>query len=324
MAFMKNILITSVGRRVELLQAFRSEQQKLLPNSQILAIDYRPNLSPACQLADQAHSSPKVIDPKYIDFLLEYCGKYNVGLVIPTIDTELLLLAQHRKLFYEHGIELCISDVNLIEHCRDKRRTGSLFKQYSVKYPEIYSKDNLHFPCFVKPFDGSCSIGAKHIPTKELLDDSTLTDDNMLFMEFIDKSYSEYTVDAYFDKNSILKCILPRKRIEVRSGEVSKGVTKNNFLHHDLIKKFSYMEGARGCLTMQFFVNEKDDSYIGLEINPRFGGGYPLSYAAGANYPAWLIREYILNEPVDFFETWEKDLLMLRYDAKILVHHENI
>jgi carbamoyl-phosphate synthase large subunit len=57
-----------------------------------------------------------------------------------------------------------------------------------------------------------------------------------------------------------------------------------------------------------------------LEINPRFGGGYPLTGAAGADYCAWLIAEYLLNKEIGFFDDWEADLLMLRYDAKVILH----
>jgi carbamoyl-phosphate synthase large subunit len=67
------------------------------------------------------------------------------------------------------------------------------------------------------------------------------------------------------------------------------------------------------------FVKPDVKRYAALEINPRFGGGYPLSYAAGAKYPGWLIDEYLLNKEVPFFDGWESDLLMLRYDSQVLV-----
>lgn len=317
---MHNILITSAGRRVELVQAFKNELATLLPLSSLHAIDMKPNLSAACQVADYSNACPRVTSENYIDFLLDYCIKNNIGLVIPTIDTELLTLANYRDLFQQYNISICISDSNLIENCRDKRKTGIIFQEKNIRYPEIYLKDQLKFPCFAKPYNGSCSIGAKPIQTLENLDDETFNNSDMIFMELIDKSYSEYTIDAYYNRNSQLKCLVPRKRLEVRAGEISKGITCNNFMYNDLIEKLAYLKGARGCLTIQFFVNEDEKKYIGLEINPRFGGGYPLSYAAKANYPLWLIREYLLHKSIDFFQNWEDNLLMLRYDAKILVN----
>ncbi|MEI8597182.1 hypothetical protein P4S64_04325 [Vibrio sp. M60_M31a] len=80
------------------------------------------------------------------------------------------------------------------------------------------------------------------------------------------------------------------------------------------------LKGARGCITFQLFVNEETESVKGLEVNPRFGGGYPLSNDAGAKFTDWLIKEYLQEEDIDFFDSWEPNLLMLRYDAKVLVH----
>ena len=57
-----------------------------------------------------------------------------------------------------------------------------------------------------------------------------------------------------------------------------------------------FISGAKGCLTIQVFVGKINSEIIGIEINPRFGGGYPLSYASGANYPAFIIQEYMMNE----------------------------
>jgi len=83
------------------------------------------------------------------------------------------------------------------------------------------------------------------------------------------------------------------------------------------------VDGARGCLTVQFFLNKKTNHIVGIEINPRFGGGYPLSYLAGANFPGWIIQEYLLNESIEYSETWEDNLLMLRYDHEILVKNSD-
>jgi carbamoyl-phosphate synthase large subunit len=86
-----------------------------------------------------------------------------------------------------------------------------------------------------------------------------------------------------------------------------------------LLEKLTKIDGARGCLTVQLFAHPNAQRYAALEINPRFGGGFPLSYAAGANYPGWLIDEYMLQQEIIFFDGWASDLMMLRYDAHVLV-----
>lgn len=313
-------MLLSAGRRVELARAFKAEMEKRKLPGKVLATDWKPNLSAACQLADVAIKTPRVTESSYIDFLLKTCQEQNVGLVIPTIDTELALLAQHRKNFLTHGIHLIISDESLVLKCRDKRLTTTLFAELNIDTPQVYERSQLRFPCFAKPYDGSNSVGTCVVANEDSLSESMRTDNRMIFMELIDSSYSEFTVDAYYDRYGTLSCLVPRQRIEVRGGEVSKGITKRHHVYYYLLPKLAKLIGARGCITIQLFAGGKNDRYIAIEINPRFGGGFPLSYSAGANYPGWLIDEYLLDMKVPFFDSWESNLMMLRYDSMTLVH----
>ena len=113
--------------------------------------------------------------------------------------------------------------------------------------------------------------------------------------------------------------VVPRHRLEVRDGEINKGVTRKHHVYDYLVEKLAKIKGARGCLTVQLFAHPSEKRYAALEINPRFGGGFPLSFAAGANYPGWLIDEYLLQKEIAHFDGWTSDLMMLRYDAHVLV-----
>jgi len=314
---MNNIAILSAGRRVDLVRAFQTELKSLIPTAKVFATDAAPELSSACQVADQAFKSPRVSDPAYIDDLLRICLENRIGLVIPTIDTELITLAQERERFQQQGIEIVISDLGLVQSCRDKRLTENLFQTVGINCPREYPRNELQFPCFAKPFDGSCSINVYAFEGPENLSDSVRNNEKLMFFELIDASFDEYTIDAYYDREGQLKCLVPRKRIEVRGGEVSKGVTHKNFVYDYCLEHFSKLAGARGCLTIQVFANLATGKILGIEINPRFGGGYPLTYQAGGNFPRWIIQEYLLNQSVDFCDSWQANLLMLRYDSAV-------
>ncbi len=318
----KNVLILSAGRRVELVQDFQTEPAKFSDGIKVLATDLNPRMSPACHVADGAFSVPPISAENYIDSIFDLAIEQNIGLIIPTIDTELQKLADARRRFEEAGIHIIVSDSELVTICRDKRFTASLFNRCDIATPEIYERENLTFPCFAKPYDGSRSIGAKYIHTAEDLSYDMLKDPKIIFCQYIDitNEFTEFTVDLYYDRSGRLKCAVPRERLEVRTGEVSKGATRRNGLYTLLIDKMSHLEGARGCITAQFFC--KGSTVYGIEINPRFGGGFPLTYAAGGNYPGWLIREYLYGEKIPFFDEWENNLIMLRYDAKVLVHEK--
>lgn len=314
-----NVLVLSAGRRVELVQAFQQVLQLYFPEAKVFTTDLQPELSAACQIADLSFKAPRVTAPEYIDFIFELCIKNNIGLIVPTIDTELQVLANSRDRFESSGIDLIISSPELIAVCRDKRKTAETYASLNITQPEIYTKSNIIFPCFCKPYDGSCSIGALPLHTPDMLTQELLDDEKNMFMELIGKEYSEYTIDIYYDRNGQLRCLVPRERLEVRGGEVSKGATRKNYVYEYLRARFEGLKGARGCITAQVFANPDTKTIKALEINPRFGGGFPLSHAAGADYTEWLIREYLLNESIPVFDDWENNLIMLRYDAKVLV-----
>ena len=241
-------------------------------------------------------------------------------MIIPTIDTELSILAKNFKMFNSKGVLPVISDLEFVNVCRDKRLTRNFFSKLNLLTPIIYEKEMLKFPCFVKPYSGSSSINAFKIEREEDLSISLLNNEKLIFQEFIGEEFSEYTIDMYFDRLGKLKCLIPRQRLEVRAGEVSKSITRKNYVYDYLLSHFQCLPGVRGCITLQLFFRPETKKFYFIEINPRFGGGFPLSYSAKANYPGWLIDEYFFGREIPFFENWEKDLLMLRYDSKILLH----
>ncbi|MDF1641268.1 ATP-grasp domain-containing protein [Thalassolituus oleivorans] len=317
-----NILISSAGRRVELVRSFQDSVKRLSLNAKIICTDIEPDFSSACQISDLAVKVPRVNSSDYIKQLLEICKLYNVGMIVPTIDTELLVLSKNRDIFELNGINIVVSDYQLVSDCRDKRATANVFSSLDIDQPEIYDVNSIVFPCFCKPYDGSCSIGAFPLYHEMMLTPEILANEKNMFMELVDSDYCEYTVDAYYNIEGILCCVVPRERIEVRGGEVSKGITRKDFVYAYLCSRLGRISGARGCITFQFFVNVETQSLKALEINPRFGGGYPLTHSAGAPYSEWLIREYFLGEKIDFFDSWTANLLMLRYDASVLVYEE--
>lgn len=319
---MNNILITSAGQRVSLVKAFQNEIRKLDKQSKVYTIDLNPMLSPACQISDGYKKVERVTHSDYIANLIGICKQWNVKLIIPTIDTELFVLSENKQLFLYEGIIPIVSALDFVQACRDKRIINQFFVDNNIDIPKSIDKNNPTFPLFIKPYDGSLSKDIFLINDKSELTDYHFQNPKLMFMEYIDhEKYDEYTVDTYYDKQGDLKCIVPRKRIFVRAGEVNKGVTHKNKIVDYVKDRLSHIEGAIGCLTMQFFFNRETKKIIGIEINPRFGGGYPLSYLAGANYPKYIIDEYILDKKIEYFDDWENNLLMLRYDDEILVRN---
>ena len=316
-----NILITSAGKRVTLTKLFQQSLKNYFPNAKVFTTDMAPTFTPAGVVSDGCFKVPKVTDDNYIDLLLKICSKNDVKIIIPTIDTELLILSVNKTLLQRKGIEVLVSDEHFIDLCRDKRKTELLFNTLRIRTPEKRDKYNPIFPMFAKPYDGSLSKDIYILKKDEDLTSEIINNPKLIFMEYIDNhQYKEFTVDMYFGKDNNLKAIVPRERLEVRAGEINKGYTRKNYLVGFLKERMNCLNGVVGCICVQLFYQENNNDVVGIEINPRFGGGYPLSYYAKADFPTNIIKEYLLEETLEYSENWLDNTLMLRYDEDIIVY----
>ena len=315
-----NILITSAGQRVALVRGFQETVKRFFPEAKVYTTDMNPRLAPAAYVSDGCFEVPRCTSEDYIETLITICMGNGIGMVIPTIDTELAILSANKDIFAKQGIFVAVSDYDFIMMCRDKRNTGDFFEKHGIRVPKAIDKYHPSFPLFAKPYDGSLSTNLHYIKNEEELTTEILEDPKLLFMEYIDKEvYKEYTVDMYYGKDNRVKCIVPRERIKIRAGEINKGLTEKKPLTKYLYDRLETIEGCVGCICIQVFLNPETCDVVGIEINPRFGGGYPQTYAAGGNYAEILIREYFLGEELPYKDDWKDHLLMLRYDDAVYV-----
>jgi carbamoyl-phosphate synthase large subunit len=313
-----DILILSAGRRVSLVRLFREAAAH--NGLSIATADMQPSMSSACQDAGYWVELPNVNMPDYVEKLETYCRNAEVQLVVPTIDTELPVLAGLKQRFADFGCIIVVSDVNLIKHCADKRITNRIFEPMGLKMPLLMDIDALSYPLIVKPYDGSLSAGISILRAPAEITQAHLDNSRNIFCQYLEHDdYEEFTCDAYFDRDHCIRCVVPRMRIEVRGGEVSKAQTVYNEIVPFLMKRLKHLSGAIGCLTIQIMRHRKTCELYLIEVNARFGGGYPLTAQAGACYHQWLIEEYILGNLAKDFANWQNRLTMLRYDAEIFI-----
>ena len=169
----------------------------------------------------------------------------------------------------------------------------------------------------MKPISGSSSIGTKKLFSIDDLSKKDIKNNQNIFQEFIDSGYKEYSCDLYYNKKGILCSCIVRERISTRSGEINKGITKKNNVYAYVINKFRKIKLARGPITLQLFADKDGENIKCIEINPRFGGGYPMSHKAGGTFPENIIKEYFDEIELEFKDNWQEDLLMLRYDSTL-------
>ena len=317
MAKTLNILLTCIGRRVALLEAFRKALTDVGIKGRVVAADHSP-MAAAFHLADDGLLVPSVGGPGYVNTLVDICRERDVGLVVPLIDWELAGLAAAHDRFAAVGARLVLSSSRVVEICRDKQKTFEFLKAHGFDTPEVlpYRKAlDGPFPLFMKPRYGSSAKDVHCLPDRSALEFYHHTNVESVIQEFIQGE--EHTVDVYAGLDGVPRVAVPRRRIEVRGGEVSKARTVR---HPQIIRQSLGLVAALvecvGVVTIQCFL-VPDGRVKFIEINPRFGGGVPLAIEAGANFPRWLIEEHLGRKPKIQPDAWQDGLVMLRYDAAV-------
>ena len=284
------VLFTGVGRRIELLQAFRNAALVLNKDLLIYGADMA-GTAPALAYCDFTKKVVSMKDPGYIRCLLNICKADHIDLLIPTIDTDLLVLSENRELFAEVGTRVMISAPDMIRICRDKNLTGRFFADCGLNAPmpvNDWKKYCGGFPAFIKPKDGSSSINAYKVENKEELEVFADQIEDYIVQPFVEGT--EYTIDIFCDWSGRPISIVPRERVQVRAGEVLKTKITMDAVMIEESKRLCKVFKPCGPLTVQLIRDNKTGTDYYIEINPRFGGGAPLSMKAGARSAEAILR----------------------------------
>ena len=313
------ILFTSVGRRVELLQMFRNAAQKLKKELMICGSDIDVS-APALQFCDKTVITPRIKTEEYIPFLVDYCKKEKINVLIPTIDTDLLILSENIDLFKEVGTKVVISSPEKIKICRDKNYTAEYFNSVGLNSPlpvDDITKYTGGFPAFIKPKDGSSSINAYKVNSLEELKTYSDRVPDYIVQPFI--TGTEYTIDVFCDFDGNLIYATPRIRLAVRAGEVLKTEIRTDKIMIEEMKALVADYKPCGAITVQLIKDDSTGINWYIEINPRFGGGAPLSMKAGADSACALLK-ILSGEKVDFDVSAAEDRATFsRFDQSVRV-----
>jgi carbamoyl-phosphate synthase large subunit len=319
------ILFTCVGRRIELLNAFRRAARKLRIGLEVHGADIN-RTAPAIHLADVAHLIPRIGHRDHISALFALVKKHKIDAIIPLIDSDLLALSRSAPRFAKLGCTVVISKQSAIKTCADKLQTYEFLRDAHIDTPETWSPKQIlsrkrhRFPYFLKPREGSAGQGLFKIHNADELRVFIKREPDCVVQDFVEGV--EHTMDVYTGFDGVPRCVVPRRRLEVRTGEVSKGlIVKNPRIIEVGRSVAEAIPGFRGVITVQCMATPSGRISV-IEINPRFGGGAPLSIHAGADFPKWLMAE-LIGRPVRILDDDYRDnIAMLRYDESLFVDGE--
>lgn len=314
------VLFTCIGRRVSLLKAFQRAASQLHMDVEFLGADCQ-SASPALQLCDQKFLVHPTSHRRYLADIREIVSTQRVGLLIPTVDLDLKALARRRRQFAETGCRVLVSSARVIEICQDKRRTHDFLVKQGIDTPMTVTVDaqlkrqTLPYPCYVKPWNGYASRFNSLAEDREDLKRLADQIPDAICQALV--KGDEYTCDVYVDMENRVRCTVPRQRLEVRAGEVSKArVVMATDVIDTAEQVVRRLKAGPGVITVQLIRTPESQLKV-IEINPRFGGGVPLSIKAGANFPKWILQETVGQTPRINAARFHDDLVMLRYDQEV-------
>lgn len=304
-----NILLTSVGRRAYMVKYFKNvvgvEGQIHVCNSDDLTV--------AFHYADKAFISPLIYDKAYIPFLLKYCEENEIDMLLSLFDVDLLVLAEHKDLFDMIGTRLIVSDFEFIKICNDKWRTYCFLKEKGFHVPKTYlslqkvmlALDNgeLQYPIIVKPRFGCGSLAVsvaedemallyyyrrntRAVNRTYLKYESARVEEKIIFQEKLHGQ--EYGIDIINDLNGIYQTAVIKRKIAMRAGETDIAeIVENEEIERESRRLAQVTKHIANVDCDMFMV--EGVPYI-LEMNVRFGGGYPFSHMAGCDLPQAIVN----------------------------------
>lgn len=314
-----NVFFFNVGRRCELVEAFARALPAVSPGL-IWGSDPNP-LAPALAVVDRRIDLPTPIDSDaFLDALCDFLVRESIDLVIPTIDPDLVRLDRWRDQIAERAprARLLVSPSSVIRIARDKRLSRDAFAALGVEVPEAVDPNapDLAFPLFIKPASGSASIGALRVNDADELRARLAETADPMVERLI--GGDETTVDVLLDLSGKALCAVPRRRLQVRGGEVTRGVVERS---PELEARAMAIAAGLGCIgpvTVQFR-NPAPGRWVAMELNARMGGGLPLAIGAGADWPRWILQMAAGRVPSVAGATVHDGMVMTRTDRSLFL-----
>lgn len=313
-----NVLITAASRRVPLVKAFEDALAGPGRRGRVVVTDVNP-LSPAVHAASRWYQVPMATAPDYLDAIVAICEVERIGLIVPTIDDELEIFGAAAAWFLARGIRVAVSPEWTSRTCNDKLAACRHLREHGIGAAETWLPADVpagrSFPLFIKPRFGRGGVGAYQVHSAKELAFFSGYVRTPIVQEFLDGA--EFTIDLLCDFAHRPISIVPRERVVVRAGVTDRGRTVNTRALFDLAEAVAGALPFLGAVNIQCRLVGGEP--VVFEINPRFSGGIPLSIAAGADFPSYLVDLTLGRRVAPRIGRFQSGLWMTSYEASIFV-----
>lgn len=321
-----NIMILSSGSNCKLVEYFKRIENGW---DRVMTTDCSP-YAPTAYRSDAHFVVPPFASPDYLPLILELCKREKADAVLPLREDELEIIADARESFADIGVAALVASLDTVRLCRDK---SALYKTLASNgIPCVYTVDAslddmtqssaIGLPAFLKPRYGCASVGiSKMISADQMREYIKASPEPLVVQPYI--SAEEFGVDLYVDMVSKeIISIFAKRKLRMRSGETDKAISIKDDELTDLVARTAHILNLRGPNDMDIF--KIDGKYHILEVNPRFGGGYPLAYECGISFPAMLCANAagLANRPTS--PTREGNFVFLRFSDIMILRESDL
>jgi carbamoyl-phosphate synthase large subunit len=282
-----NILITNIGRRGYLVDFIKNLKDF---EGKVFVSDCDKTASGLYGNCDHSFllSKPVEDENKYVKQLLNICELNNISLIIPVIDPEINILSKYKEQFSNKGVTVLVSDEKVLEVCYSKVKMNEFLDNYGFNIAKTFkdvesfiranNQKEISYPVFIKPIFGSGSVDSIKVKNENEL--RAFFKEGMIIQEYLDGK--EYGVDTFVDDSGVPVRVVVKQKISMRSGETDKAITViNDEIRNEVIKMAKVLKPFGSIDTD--LIETQNGIYI-IDINPRFGGGYPATHMAGVNF----------------------------------------
>jgi carbamoyl-phosphate synthase large subunit len=305
------VLFTCAGQRVDIVTAFKRA------GARTVAADVN-RLAPAIYHADAHAFVPRIDDPDYVATLRALVHEHDISLIVPLTDLDHGVLSRAKD---ELGALVLLPAPEIVDALADKWLAHLLFVERGIGSPDTWLPgevpDDLAFPVLVKARHGFGSRGIYRCADRRQLEFflGYTTEDSMVQSACHGE---EFSIDVFCDLDSRCLNAVPRTMIESKGGESIKGMT---IADDDLIevgRSVSETIGLVGPANIQCF-REHDGTHRVTDINPRFGGAFPLPTAAGSRYPELALALAAGERPEPRLGDFRAGLYMTRFFSELVL-----
>ena len=319
-----NVLLTCVGLRVDVVQAFRDALARH-GGGRVIGTDSSA-IAPALPFCDVAVRAPRAGDPGYAEHVLDTARAHDCALVLPCSEWDLVLLADLIPQLAEQGCTAFLPDGTATRRCVDKLEMARYLEAQGLYSPRTFAPDalpaDLRYPVLVKMREGRGSEGIFRCADRFELD-FFLRYTHLPSMVQEACTGTEFSIDVLCDLDGRCVDAIPRSMIQSKGGEQIKGTTIEDPVLVEVGRVVAETLGLRGPGTVQCF-REAPDRHEVTDVNPRIGGAFPLPLAAGGDYPYRMLQLAAGEKLVPRLGEYRRGVTLSRFYHQVVFNEEQM